>query len=37
VEPLEFEGWRVESCADGAAAVAELEGAGHFDLMIFDQ
>ena len=35
-ETLELEGWRVELCADGKSAAAELEGGGHFDLLIFD-
>ncbi|MDQ3803750.1 MAG: response regulator [Acidobacteriota bacterium] len=35
-ETLELEGWRVELCADGASACAELEGGGHFDLLILD-
>lgn len=35
-ETLELEGWRVEVCADGASASAELEGSNHFDLLILD-
>ena len=33
---LEAEGWEVEVCRDGAAALKRLEGGEHFDLLIFD-
>lgn len=35
-EILELEGWRVESCSDGAAALERLSGAGHYDLLLAD-
>jgi CheY-like chemotaxis protein len=35
-ELLEAEGWRVEACADGLAALARLEGAARYDLLLFD-
>jgi CheY-like chemotaxis protein len=35
-DTLEAEGWRVEVCADGAAALREIEGKGHFDLLVVD-
>jgi CheY-like chemotaxis protein len=35
-ETLELEGWRVEACADGRAALALLEGEGNYDLLLFD-
>ncbi len=35
-ETLEFEGWGVESCADGNAALRRIEGREHFDLFLFD-
>jgi CheY-like chemotaxis protein len=35
-DALEAEGWRVEVCADGRAALAELEGAAHYDVLLFD-
>jgi CheY-like chemotaxis protein len=35
-DALEAEGWRVEVCADGLAALAEVEGAAHYDLLLFD-
>ncbi|HST50662.1 MAG TPA: response regulator [Pyrinomonadaceae bacterium] len=35
-ETLEQEGWRVEACADGAAALAKLEGAESYAFLIFD-
>jgi two-component system chemotaxis response regulator CheY len=31
---LELEGWRVEVCEDGDAALRELEGEGRYDLII---
>jgi two-component system chemotaxis response regulator CheY len=33
---LHDEGWSVETCADGAAALAKLEGGERFDVLIFD-
>ena len=33
---LEAEGWEVEVCRDGAAALKKLERGAHFDLLIFD-
>ena len=33
---LEAEGWRVASCGDGLAALALVESAQHYDLMLFD-
>lgn len=35
-ETLELEGWRVETCADGRAAVALIEGEGLYDVLMFD-
>jgi CheY-like chemotaxis protein len=35
-ETLEREGWRVEACADGAAALAKLESGESYALLIFD-
>lgn len=35
-ETLEFEGWGVESCVDGSAALRLIEGREHFDLFLFD-
>lgn len=35
-EMLEEEGWRVESCADGRAALARIESGEHFDLLLLD-
>lgn len=35
-EMLESEGWRVDACADGRAALVKLEGGGHYGLLIFD-
>lgn len=35
-EMLEAEGWRVEACADGAAALEWIEGAARYDLLLFD-
>src|SRR5215212_1718447 len=31
---LELEGWRVEVCEDGVAALRELEGEAQYDLII---
>jgi CheY-like chemotaxis protein len=36
VETLTEEGWRVETCADRRAARALIEGAAHYDLLLFD-
>jgi CheY-like chemotaxis protein len=36
VETLELEGWWVEACADGRAALARLEGGERFDVLLFD-
>ncbi len=33
---LHDEGWSVETCADGAAALARLESGERFDVLIFD-
>ena len=33
---LEAEGWEVEVCRDGAAALKKLDGEEHFDLLILD-
>ena len=33
---LEAEGWEVEVCRDGAAALKKLEGDEHYDLLIID-
>lgn len=33
---LESEGWLVEACDNGAAALAKLEGGTHYDLLILD-
>jgi CheY-like chemotaxis protein len=35
-EMLEREGWRVEACADGVAALARLEGSEDYALLVFD-
>ncbi len=35
-ETLEGEGWRVETCATGAAALENLESGARFDVLIFD-
>lgn len=35
-ETLELEGWRVEACADGAAALRLLESDARLDLIILD-
>jgi CheY-like chemotaxis protein len=36
-ETLEAEGWKVESCADGATAMKKLTGDARYDLLLFDQ
>jgi CheY-like chemotaxis protein len=33
---LKDEGWRVATLTDGAAALREIEGGAHYDLMIID-
>ena len=33
---LESEGWRVESCCDGLAALARIESAESYHLLLFD-
>ncbi|HLM57744.1 MAG TPA: response regulator [Pyrinomonadaceae bacterium] len=33
---LEYEGWRVETCADGGEALRLIEGPEHFDLLLLD-
>ena len=35
-DALEHEGWRVTLCADGDAAMREIEGAGRYDLLLLD-
>ncbi|HYG11448.1 MAG TPA: response regulator [Pyrinomonadaceae bacterium] len=35
-DTLELEGWRVESCDDGLVALARIESAGCYDLLLFD-
>jgi CheY-like chemotaxis protein len=35
-ETLEMEGWQVEICLDGSAAVGRIEGKDHFDLLLLD-
>ncbi|HVF66646.1 MAG TPA: response regulator [Pyrinomonadaceae bacterium] len=35
-ETLRDEGWRVSTYTDGAAALAEIEGGAHYDLLILD-
>jgi CheY-like chemotaxis protein len=35
-DTLELEGWRVESCGDGLAALALVESAERYDLLLFD-
>lgn len=35
-ETLEGEGWKVETCADGAAALEKLQSGARFDVLIFD-
>jgi CheY-like chemotaxis protein len=36
-DTLEFEGWRVEACLDGATALGKVESPEHFDLILLDQ
>jgi two-component system sensor histidine kinase BarA len=33
---LEDEGWRVETCTEGTAAMRLLESEAHYDVLIFD-
>jgi CheY-like chemotaxis protein len=33
---LETEGWLVEGCDNGAAALAKIESGAHYDLLILD-
>lgn len=35
-DALEPEGWRVEACPDGNAALRRIAGNTHFDLLLFD-
>ncbi|HEX8634623.1 MAG TPA: response regulator [Pyrinomonadaceae bacterium] len=35
-DTLELEGWRVESCGDGLAALARIESGEPYDLLLFD-
>ncbi|HEY9403577.1 MAG TPA: response regulator [Pyrinomonadaceae bacterium] len=35
-DTLELEGWRLESCGDGLAALSLLESAQRYDLLLFD-
>ncbi len=35
-DTLEMEGWRIEICNDGAAALKKLVGNAHYDLLLFD-
>jgi CheY-like chemotaxis protein len=35
-EILELEGWRVEICADGLAALSLIESGAHYDLLLLD-
>lgn len=35
-DTLELEGWLVESCDDGLAALTRIESAEHYDLLLFD-
>ena len=35
-DTLELEGWQVEICAAGTAALNKLAGGAHYDLLIFD-
>lgn len=34
---LEFEGWSVQTCGDGATALMKVEGAEHFDLLLLGE
>jgi len=33
---LDAKGWKVEGCSDGVAALRELAGEAHYDLLLFD-
>lgn len=35
-DTLEFEGWKVELCVNGASALNRLAGGTHYDLLLFD-
>ncbi|HEX8128278.1 MAG TPA: response regulator [Pyrinomonadaceae bacterium] len=35
-ETLELEGWHVETCADGRAALSKIESGAHYDLLLLD-
>jgi CheY-like chemotaxis protein len=35
-ETLEGEGWRVEVCSDGRAALSRIEEGAHYDLLLLD-
>lgn len=35
-DTLELEGWRVESCGDGLTALARIESAETYHLLLFD-
>ncbi len=35
-DTLNMEGWEVETCTDGAAALKKLESAEHYDLLLLD-
>lgn len=35
-EMLECEGWEVETCSDGSAALEKICGEGRYDLLLFD-
>jgi CheY-like chemotaxis protein len=35
-DTLEWEGWKVEICADGMTALKKIAGNAHYDLLIFD-
>jgi CheY-like chemotaxis protein len=36
MEALGEEGWRVDVCADGRAALSRIEGEMHYDLLLLD-
>jgi CheY-like chemotaxis protein len=36
-DTLEFEGWRVRACLDGAEALGMIEGGERFDLLLLDE
>jgi CheY-like chemotaxis protein len=35
-ETLGYEGWRVQTCADGLAGLSLIESGAHFDLLLLD-